>query len=94
MALAPEASRTLPSGPYFYIYACFALYYSLVPATTRFRLFGVTLSDKVFVYLLGVQMALAHWPGGLVSAFAGIASAMLYRSDALPFKVRPSRLAT
>jgi hypothetical protein len=56
-----------------------------IPTSTPFKLFGVPLSDKVFVYLLGAQVALAGWPGPAYTALIGLVLGALYRIEALPF---------
>jgi len=56
-------------------------YFIIVPATYHFRVFGVTLSNKVFLYTLTLLLAFSQpWSTTLV-AVLGLSAGALYRSD-------------
>ncbi|KAK9350043.1 hypothetical protein V1523DRAFT_356089 [Lipomyces doorenjongii] len=44
----------------------------------------ITLSDKIFVYILSVQVALAQMPGSLICAFTGWLVGVLWTREVLP----------
>mgnify|MGYP007117643300 FL=1 len=46
----------LSPGPYGLIFASFIPFYCDIPTTTRLRMFGVSFSDKSFVYIAGLQV--------------------------------------
>lgn len=48
--------NVIPSGPVGLAFSLVYQYFSLVPATYHFRVFGVTLSNKAFVYALALQV--------------------------------------
>ncbi|KAF3332848.1 Rhomboid-like protein 20 [Carex littledalei] len=56
MLLKGSKFNVLASGPYSLIFALFVPFYFDVPITSRFRIFGVNLSDKSFIYLAGLQV--------------------------------------
>lgn len=47
------------------------------------RVLGVTITDKTFTYILGLQLALNDGLQSLVPAAAGLAAGAMYRSDVL-----------
>ncbi|KAJ4825803.1 hypothetical protein Tsubulata_021813 [Turnera subulata] len=48
-------ANLLTSGPYGVIFASFVPFFFDIPVSTWFRLFGVSFSDKTFIYLAGLQ---------------------------------------
>eukprot|EP00735_Rhodelphis_limneticus_P007629 TRINITY_DN20211_c0_g1::TRINITY_DN20211_c0_g1_i1::g.30398::m.30398 TRINITY_DN20211_c0_g1::TRINITY_DN20211_c0_g1_i1::g.30398 ORF type:complete len:373 (-),score=19.43,sp/Q8RXQ2/RBL18_ARATH/33.19/1e-30,UBA/PF00627.26/3.1e-06,Rhomboid/PF01694.17/0.00075,DER1/PF04511.10/0.0078,DUF1751/PF08551.5/0.012 TRINITY_DN20211_c0_g1_i1:361-1419(-) len=77
-------SVPLATGPYAIIFSAIALYLYEVPHTYRYRVYGFTFSDKIFVYGLATQIILSSYPSSLIPAFAGFLAGMLYRSEAIP----------
>ncbi|KAI9314387.1 hypothetical protein BX666DRAFT_1966128 [Dichotomocladium elegans] len=73
--------RRVPGGPYAIIFSILYQYYRIIPATLRFRVFGVTFTDKAFIYALALQMMLSHSFSTIVPSICGILSGALYRSD-------------
>ncbi|RUS14981.1 hypothetical protein BC937DRAFT_93063 [Endogone sp. FLAS-F59071] len=47
----PFGLKYIPAGPYSIMFAALYQYHRLVPVTYRFRVFGVTLSDKMYMLL-------------------------------------------
>eukprot|EP01102_Stenamoeba_stenopodia_P018677 TRINITY_DN6898_c0_g1_i1.p1 TRINITY_DN6898_c0_g1~~TRINITY_DN6898_c0_g1_i1.p1 ORF type:complete len:298 (-),score=37.49 TRINITY_DN6898_c0_g1_i1:58-951(-) len=74
-------TRPIVSGPYSFIFACLVLFHYTVPITNRFRFLRLNLNDKVFTYLLGLQLLLSHsWSSVIAGAF-GFLSGVLYTGD-------------
>ena len=46
----------LPAGPYGVIFAALYQYYTLIPVTYEFKIFGVAFTDKAFMYALAAQV--------------------------------------
>ena len=63
--------NVLPAGPYGVIFASLYQYYTLIPITYEFKIFGVAFTDKVFMYILAAQVS-ASWIA-LESAYYGMA---------------------
>jgi len=78
--------RAITSGPYGLIFALLVQYYFQVPATYQFRLFGIQASDKMIVYMLGIQLLCSNLPSSLLAGLAGVGAGLAYRSDAFPLK--------
>eukprot|EP00003_Mantamonas_plastica_P017418 TRINITY_DN2890_c0_g1_i1.p1 TRINITY_DN2890_c0_g1~~TRINITY_DN2890_c0_g1_i1.p1 ORF type:complete len:319 (+),score=69.50 TRINITY_DN2890_c0_g1_i1:98-958(+) len=91
LAIQPSLSFLSP-GQYGMIFAMFVLFNRDIPKTHRFRVFGVTLTDKVFTYLLGLQLLLSNSPQSLFAALSGIIAGVLYRSDSIGLRNRFSDL--
>jgi hypothetical protein len=72
------------------------MFFNHIPSTYRFRVLGLTTSDKLFVYLLATQMMFANSPQSFYSALIGIASGIISRSEALALHRRsmPSAVKT
>ncbi|XP_078446775.1 ubiquitin-associated (UBA) protein [Wolffia australiana] len=70
---------TLASGPYGVIFASFVPFYFDIPVSSRFRIFGVQLTDKSFVYLAGAQLLLFSWKHSLLPGLCGIIAGAIYR---------------
>lgn len=76
-------NTSLLSGPYGLIFSCFVQYVLDIPATNSFRLLGVGFSEKVFVYLLALQLLVASFPSSLIIGACGIFAGLIYRSKYL-----------
>ncbi|KNC48042.1 UBA/TS-N domain-containing protein [Thecamonas trahens ATCC 50062] len=79
--LAPYGVVALLPGPYGLIFACLVKFYYDVPMTYRFTVAHLPLNNKLFVYVLGAQLALASGLHSLAVAATGVAAGLLYRSD-------------
>ena len=51
----------LRPGPYGLIFALLWRYIVEIPAISKFTIFGASLSDKIFVYLLATQVVFSRW---------------------------------
>ncbi|RKF54931.1 DSC E3 ubiquitin ligase complex subunit 2 [Golovinomyces cichoracearum] len=86
----------LPAGPTPLIFAVLAQYHAVIPHVFKYRIatsasppsndafVGLTFSDKSYLYLLAIQLALSQIPGSLISAGVGWAVGYLWRNDVLP----------
>ncbi|KAI0268147.1 hypothetical protein BC834DRAFT_968365 [Gloeopeniophorella convolvens] len=73
--------NAIPSGPTGLAFSLLYQFMTLVPATYHFRVFGVTLSNKAFFYVLAFQLAFSQpWSTTLVAAI-GFFTGALYRTD-------------
>jgi hypothetical protein len=72
------------SGPYWLVFGLFAFFFIDIPQVMRFRLIMLPLSDKVFVYALGLQLALARGKTSLLTGLCGLVAGALYRSNLVP----------
>jgi len=70
-------------GPYYFIFSCFVLFYSDIPMTYPFRICGMKANDKLFTYILGLQLMFSDFPHSFISSICGILAGMIYRSNAL-----------
>lgn len=52
--------NVLPSGPYTLIFSILYQFSRLVPQAYSFRIFGVTVTNKVFMYILALQVSPSH----------------------------------
>lgn len=70
-------------GPHWIIFSCLVLYTRDIPPSYGFRIFGIPLTNKIFVYVLAVQCFLAGFPGSIAGTLSGLAAGLLYRMPAL-----------
>ena len=65
-------SNNIPAGPSAIVFSTLYQYFRLVPEAYHFRIFGVTLSDKFWVYGTALQVRLCpvalHWRKSLFSS--------------------------
>ncbi|KAG7097413.1 hypothetical protein E1B28_004760 [Marasmius oreades] len=76
----------LPAGPSALIYSLLYQYARIIPTVYDFRVFGIPLSNKIFTYILALQMSLSRLPGSVTVALIGILSGQMYRSDIVNLK--------
>jgi len=86
----------LPAGPTPIIFAILAQYHAVIPHVYKYRVaaspspptnepfFGLTFSDKSYVYLPAAQLALSQFPGSLLSACVGWVVGYSWRNEVLP----------
>ena len=96
----------LPAGPTPLIFALLSQYHAAIPQIYKYRIAtssstprnpsepftGVTLSDKSYIYLPAIQLALSQFPGSLFSAIIGWIVGSAWRNDVLPGQVTSWRL--
>lgn len=76
----------IPSGPTALAFNLLYQYSRLVPSEYRFRVFGVTVTNKVFVYILAFQLAISQPLSSTAVAAIGLLTGALYRSDMASLK--------
>ncbi|XP_066310065.1 rhomboid-like protein 20 [Miscanthus floridulus] len=69
----------LTSGPYGLIFASYVPFFFDIPVSMKFRIFGLSLSDKSFVYLAGLQLLFSSRRRSVVPGLSGILAGLLYR---------------
>jgi hypothetical protein len=87
----------LPAGPTPVIFAILAQYHAMVPHMYKYRLAtstssstddrqsqGLTFTNKSYVYLLAIQLALFQWPGSLLGALVGWIVGYSWRMEIMP----------
>jgi len=79
-------SNYIPSGPTAVLFSITYQYSRLLPRAYQFKIFGVTMSDKIWVYAIAMQLALSYTPATLLPALLGIITGYIYRSDILQLK--------
>jgi hypothetical protein len=86
LTLLSDLVSAVPPGPYLAAGLSAVLYWRLVPATARYRLFWLTLTDKLPFYLILLQLVLASGPpiAALLALLPGVAAGLLYLHPALP----------
>ncbi|KAI0519923.1 hypothetical protein KFK09_007384 [Dendrobium nobile] len=82
MILRDQTSIVLVSGPYSLIFSSFIPFYFDIPVSSRLRIFGISFSDKSFIYMAGLQLLLSSWKRSLVPGICGIFSGSFYRLNA------------
>ncbi|KAG2226966.1 hypothetical protein INT45_006373 [Circinella minor] len=73
--------RRIPGGPYALIFSMLYQYHRIIPATYRFRIFGATLNDKMFLYAPALQILISQSFATIVPCICGLMAGALYRSD-------------
>ncbi len=48
--------QRLASGPYAFVYACLFYSFQKIPVSQKFNVFGVTFSDKSYIYIIALQV--------------------------------------
>ncbi|KAG8790653.1 hypothetical protein FRC17_008870 [Serendipita sp. 399] len=86
MASAWFGVKTSFSGPIPLVFSILYAYSRAVPSAYRYRIFGLTLSDKTPHYFLASLLALHSAPESLALAAIGLMTGAACRSDLLPFK--------
>jgi hypothetical protein len=66
---------------YALIFSALYQYHRIIPVTYRFRVFGIVMNDKMFLYVLAFQLALSQSYQTLTPAICGFLSGALYRTD-------------
>ncbi|KAK8952943.1 hypothetical protein KSP40_PGU003912 [Platanthera guangdongensis] len=81
--LRDQASGALASGPYGLIFASFVPFLCDIPISSQFRVFGISFSDKSFIYMSGLQLFLSSWKRSFLPTICGLFAGFLYRLNVL-----------
>ncbi|KAG6538270.1 hypothetical protein ZIOFF_003383 [Zingiber officinale] len=74
-------SQVLASGPYGFIFASFVSFYFDIPVTSRFRMFGLNLSNKSAVYFAAFQLVLSAWRRSFIPVISGLLAGFVFRAN-------------
>ncbi|CAO3687266.1 unnamed protein product [Umbelopsis ramanniana] len=84
--LAKLGLRSIPAGPFAILFAMLYQYHRIIPVTYKFKIFGVTLSDKMYIYVIATHMMLSQSIATIAPAACGLFAGALYRSDIIGIK--------
>ncbi|CAD6236313.1 unnamed protein product [Miscanthus lutarioriparius] len=85
----------LTSGPYGLIFASYVPFFFDIPVSMKFRIFGLSLSDKSFLYLAGLQLLFSSGRRSVVPGLSGILAGLLYRLNTFGIRrLKDARTAT
>eukprot|EP00238_Polyblepharides_amylifera_P014463 CAMPEP_0196591108 /NCGR_PEP_ID=MMETSP1081-20130531/68544_1 /TAXON_ID=36882 /ORGANISM="Pyramimonas amylifera, Strain CCMP720" /LENGTH=216 /DNA_ID=CAMNT_0041914375 /DNA_START=425 /DNA_END=1075 /DNA_ORIENTATION=- len=73
----------LGSGPYGLIFSLVVQFVLDVPASARFKLLGVPLTDKIFIYLAAAQFLFSSPGAAILPAVSGLLAGILFRVNFL-----------
>ncbi|KAI8881610.1 hypothetical protein K501DRAFT_252894 [Backusella circina FSU 941] len=73
--------RYIPAGPYALLFSILYQYHRIIPSIYRFRVFGITMNDKLLLYVLALQMAFSQSFETLIPCICGVLAGAFYRSD-------------
>lgn len=77
--LKDPSFNPLTSGPYGLIFASYVPFFFDIPISTKFRIFGLQLCDKSFIYLAGLQLLFSSGRRSVIPGLSGILAGLLYR---------------
>uniref|UniRef100_A0ACD5WGU7 Uncharacterized protein n=1 Tax=Avena sativa TaxID=4498 RepID=A0ACD5WGU7_AVESA len=77
--LKDPSFNPLTSGPYGLIFASYVPFFFDIPISTKFRIFGLRLCDKSFIYLAGLQLLFSSGRRSVIPGLSGILAGLLYR---------------
>ncbi|KAG2174797.1 hypothetical protein INT43_005859 [Umbelopsis isabellina] len=78
--------RSIPAGPFAILFAMLYQYHRIIPSTYKFKIFGATLSDKMYIYVIATHLMLSQSLATLAPALCGLFAGALYRSDIVGIK--------
>ncbi|PIL37399.1 hypothetical protein GSI_01093 [Ganoderma sinense ZZ0214-1] len=78
--------NNIPGGPFAILFAIIYQYMRLVPPAYHFRVFGLGMSDKIWIYAIAFQLTVARLPATLLPTAVGLFVGYMYRSDVLQLK--------
>ncbi|RCH78109.1 hypothetical protein CU098_000449, partial [Rhizopus stolonifer] len=73
--------KSIPSGPYALVFSALYQYHRIIPVTYKFRIFGLVMTNKLFLYVLAFQLAFSRSTQTLVPSLCGCLAGALYRTD-------------
>ncbi|KAI9136132.1 hypothetical protein BKA69DRAFT_1033867, partial [Paraphysoderma sedebokerense] len=76
----------VPSGPFATLVSALYIYDQHIPELYKFRILGITLTDKSFLFLFAINLLSLHSPHTIIPLISGLLSASLYKSDITNFK--------
>ncbi|KAJ3448494.1 rhomboid protein [Anaeramoeba flamelloides] len=79
-------NKFVAPGPYGWIYSGFIFYLDIPPTIHFFKLRGISITDKIFLYMIGAQLFLIPKYASNFCIIAGIIAGITYRSNTLHIK--------
>lgn len=79
LVLFRPALVTFASGPYAILFGLYAIYASDVPRMSKFKVVGVTFSDKSFSYVLGVQLMWSQYWLSVYPSLVGLLVGIVWK---------------
>ncbi|KAH8096715.1 hypothetical protein BXZ70DRAFT_945936 [Cristinia sonorae] len=76
----------IPSGPTALVFSIVYQYLRLIPYAYQFKVFGISMSDKVWTYAIALQLAISYVPATLMPVVVGLSTGCIYRADILSLK--------
>ncbi|KAF9509859.1 hypothetical protein BS47DRAFT_1300897 [Hydnum rufescens UP504] len=76
----------IPAGPVSLIMSIVYQHARIVPPSYTFRIMNFDLTNKIFIYILALQLVIYSPPGSVAAAGTGILAGILYRSDFVGLK--------
>ncbi|TCD67515.1 hypothetical protein EIP91_012320 [Steccherinum ochraceum] len=76
----------IPAGPLSFVFSIVYQYLRIIPHAYQFKVFGISMSDKIWTYALALQLALSYAPATFLPMSLGLLTGYVYRSDVLPLK--------
>ncbi|KAK7469390.1 hypothetical protein VKT23_003865 [Stygiomarasmius scandens] len=76
----------IPAGPFGLLFSILYQYSRIIPSVYDFRIFGVPLNNKSFIYFLAMHLTVGHLPGSIAAAVIGVFTGQIYRSDLINLK--------
>jgi len=76
----------IPAGPISLIICIVYQYARIVPPSYTFRIVNFDVTNKIFIYILALQLVIYSPPGSVAVTGTGILAGILYRSDFLGLK--------
>ncbi|KAG0244432.1 hypothetical protein BGW41_007724 [Actinomortierella wolfii] len=77
----PLGLKIIPAGPFGVLFAALYQYFAVIPSTYEFKIFGIVLTDKIYMYILALQLVWSQPPGSIVAAICGWIAGAMYRAD-------------
>lgn len=82
-ALATFVNRPSASGLYPLLFANMVAFFLEIPSLQRFSVFGISLSDKAFIYVAALQLLLSNGQRSVAAGLAGTVAGVLYHTGFL-----------
>eukprot|EP00667_Euglena_gracilis_P012558 EG_transcript_12891 len=81
---SPQFAQLRP-GPYGLVFALLWRYLGEIPPISKFTIFGLSLTDKIFVYALALQFLLTSPPSTITAGVSGLLGGLIASSHLLRF---------
>lgn len=79
----PLPFAQLRPGPYGLIFSLLWRYAIEIPPISKFTIFGISMTDKIFIYALALQLLLSSPPSSTAAGISGLLGGMLASSQLL-----------